>query len=93
MANVGHGVGDPAPVCRDLIGLGLQYLLMPHMIARRFDPWSRSSTDPAIRRNGRAVTVASVRLCDCASKNGRSGALIHRGVVTALNDHAGESLL
>jgi hypothetical protein len=34
-----RGVGSPAPVCRDLIGLGLQYRLLPHILAR-FDHWS-----------------------------------------------------
>ena len=72
-----RGWETPVPVCRDLIGLGLQYRLLPHMIAARFDHWCRCSTGPAIRRNGRAVTVANVRFCDRAPKNGRwSGALI-----------------
>jgi len=54
-----------------------RYRLLPHIIAARFDHWPLAVTDPAIRRNGRAVTVANVRFCDRAPKNGRwSGALI-----------------
>ena len=54
-----------------------RYRLLLHVIAARVDYWSRNSTDPANRRNERAVTVANVRFCDRAPKNGRrSGALI-----------------
>ena len=49
MANVvKRGWVTTGRVCRDLIGLGLQYQLLPHIIAARFDHWSRCSTDPAI---------------------------------------------
>ena len=41
-----RGWETPAPVCRDVIGLGLQYRLLPHMIARRFDHWSFVGIDP-----------------------------------------------
>ena len=32
-----RGWETPVPVCRDVIGLGLQYRSLPHMIAAHFD--------------------------------------------------------
>jgi hypothetical protein len=46
----------PIPASSRLVSLLMTE--WPHIIVRRFDHWSRCSTDPSIRRNGRAVSVA-----------------------------------
>jgi len=72
-ARVEETVGGDAGLNR----VRYRYRLLPRIIAARFGHWSRCSNDPAIRRDGRAVTVANVRFCDRVPKNGRwSGALI-----------------